>query len=710
MKSIKVTKDYEIFKNTDGHYSVKDSSGSYVNAIKKIEILSNHGLMGFKNALQRAELLSKDKLFKPNVNKNNSLSTVSLNQSNQALALESKKSDSITEIQVIPNYVQDSKQKIKNFKLEALELRVREYNALKLAGIHNLRQLVSIQTKDFLKIPNLGQTSLVLVEQLLETLGLALNARRNSIVWVDDSGSELKKTQINYPIEFFKLDLRSYRCLQRHSITDAKALLLLTKRSLLSLTGLGLTSRKNILEAINRHDMELGTGRMFHWEEYNKELKSLDSEFLPHNFNKDQNFNQSIRNFIEEYADSIKSQRNKFIFLNRIVLTNTPLSLEEIGKKFGDISRQRVNQIEKKIVHELSRMLMHGELSRSQYQIDPGFLKLWGKAVNSLAGIDEVSILDFQESVCYAWDIATTDLEDIFHFVVTVFSGKVKSNIAVQYASRNQPLINAFRAKFKFTKDLKISHFRLGEKARNHLAKKEIYTLNDLPDFLESQHKISKGMQSIIDDLMLVPLDMNGSVMWLDFFGIKGFKTIERRPLDTRQIFLSELYNLMFDALSVMNVPKRSQDIFALRTIKHPLNRPTFEKLSEKLEGNPVQPVISRDQSVFLEKLHNIFVGEDYSQAYFSLSEGLIAGFEESKEIHQLANNDFEKFIYLVKLRFGIKDIDLDSVSTLWAILDGYTPQRYFHLTSDEIRKRRNKVQSKALPATIKLSGFRNIY
>ena len=153
------------------------------------------------------------------------------------------------------------------------------------------------------------------------------------------------------------------------------------------------------------------------------------------------------------------------------------------------------------------------------------------------------------------------------------------------------------------------------------------------------------------------------------------------------------------------------KEIFIFRTSKHPENRPTLMEAADKILGKPAHgPVISRTQAHFLERIRRVYVDKDYSHANFWIAQGFVNQIDSAREIHELAGGNFEKFIYLIQLRWGVKNVNLDSVSVLWTLIDGYTPNRYFHLTVDEVRKRKDSQKPDVLPTKIKLSGFRDIY
>ena len=68
----------------------------------------------------------------------------------------------------------DKKDKVLEMTIEELDLSVRAYNCLKLAGINSVAELVQKNQEDMMKVRNLGRKSLEEVEQKLNALGLGL--------------------------------------------------------------------------------------------------------------------------------------------------------------------------------------------------------------------------------------------------------------------------------------------------------------------------------------------------------------------------------------------------------------------------------------------------------------------------------------------------------------------------------------------------------
>jgi hypothetical protein len=287
-----------------------------------------------------------------------------------------------------------------------------------------------------------------------------------------------------------------------------------------------------------------------------------------------------------------------------------------------------------------------------------------------------------------------------------VFTGKVKSYLATQnrtYLADIYPL----KVKCKSFLNVKISDLRL-EKATKALSEEGVFTIGD---FLESISPVKTSCSNkLVDCLKTLELNKDDSIDWDAYVHSNNFEIIGKDEYEKNADFLEALHHIISRVLELSNLWTHSSEIYSFRTSKHPKNRPTLMEAADKILGKPAHgPVISRIQAHFLEKLRLIFLDRDYSFANFWISEGVVQGINSAKEIYALANNDFDKFEYLIRMRWGI-NFNLDSISVLWTLIDGYTPDRYFHLQSSEVKKRRKSTRKKELPEMVKLAGFRDVF
>ncbi|MDD5308416.1 MAG: RNA polymerase factor sigma-32 [Deltaproteobacteria bacterium] len=79
-----------------------------------------------------------------------------------------------------------------------------------------------------------------------------------------------------------------------------------------------------------------------------------DTRLLQDDLVQDARFGNLIQDRLKEFAKPL-TDKEEFIFVNRLVV-DEPLTLQEIGEKFG-VSRERVRQIEKRLLVKLRRFL-----------------------------------------------------------------------------------------------------------------------------------------------------------------------------------------------------------------------------------------------------------------------------------------------------------------------------------------------------------------
>ena len=78
-------------------------------------------------------------------------------------------------VDVMVESTTDEKEKVLEMNIDELELSVRSYNCLKIAGINTVQELINKTPEDMMKVRNLGRKSLDEVLAKLKELGLSLN-------------------------------------------------------------------------------------------------------------------------------------------------------------------------------------------------------------------------------------------------------------------------------------------------------------------------------------------------------------------------------------------------------------------------------------------------------------------------------------------------------------------------------------------------------
>ena len=641
------------------------------------------------------------------------ISSSELKQDNNSIGLEAVKFQRAIADQLINQSVENSRPKSKNIMLEDLELRVREYRCLKAEGVLDLKGLVQKTEDDLLKIPSFGKTSLSNLNALLEYHGLTLGMNPDVIMDSEAIQNSAPISAHNLTIDELDLSQRERNCFLAKEIQDLQTLVSNTQLDLLRIPNFGKKSLKLVTATLKSFGLSLGMeSSSVTWIEPSESAPQVtnDGITIPQEFDESKNFADTIGDFIEQYSDTLTHKYEQLIFDKRIACKkeNIP-TLEDLGQEVG-VTRERIRQVERKLIRTLVKAIFGSHFVRGIGQVDRKFSGKWKTVAAHFDGFDEISYFDFTTLLLTTWNISEEDLKTYFNFVSVVFTGKVKSHLVS--VNKRALSLAPLREKFKATNDTndtKISELRLG-KSTKYFGDRGIFTigefLNTGANLSDSQHR-----KKLLQALDVAALNTEGNIDWDRFIECNKLEIIGRPQYGTAQVFLEELPEIILEMIDRLNLWTHSKEIFIFRTSKHHEQRPTLMEAAKVILGKSTfGPVISRIQTHFLDKIRIVVLDKNYSEANFWLADGVINYFEKSNQLYELASGDFDKFVYLIRLRWGISDLNLNNISVLWTVIDGYTPNRYFHLTSDQVRKRKAQVKPLTTSGKIKLAGFRDVY
>ena len=595
--------------------------------------------------------------------------------------------------------------------IDCLDLNKRTYNALKKSGLVDLKKLVIKTESDILKLPEIGYGSLKNLTRQLKKRNLSLGMSTNSKVFSCQETTKPKIQSPNLSLNDLGLSKREQNCLESEKIYDLKSLVIKPEFSLLRIPNFGKGSLSSLKQILGQLGLKLGMGlNEVQWVNlsFEEEISFISKAFisLPKAFEKSDNFGESLGNFIDQYPEVFKKESHRVIFRRRIACkTKVIPSLEAVGKEL-EVTRERIRQIEKKIITDLVKLIFGRYVLYGKYRIDKDFFSYWEKVSESFQGQDEVTFSDFINNILAIWNVSFENIQAYFNFISVVFTGKVKSYLTTQnqtYLADIYPL----KLKCQSFLNLKISDLRM-KKGTKAFSEEGYLTIGD---FLKSTSTVRASYcTKLVSCLKNLELDKEGLIDWDAYIASNNFEIIGKDEYLRHADFLEELNDIIIRILGLMDLWTHSLEIFKYRTSRHPKNRPTLMDAADKILGKSAHgPHIARIQSYFLEKLRLILLNKDYSFANFWISKGVIKSISLAEEIYSLSNSDFDKFEYLIRMRWGVNP-EPDSISVLWTLIDGYTPERYFHLQSSELKKRRKITSEKKLPEMVRLSGFRDVF
>ena len=484
MRRVKSTKNYHIFQKADGRYSVKDLFGSFVYGIEKESVLRKNGLIilaGEKSDLPVNKPLNQEV--------SQEIQSDILNRHIDHLELTEREHNCLNQegIRYVKTLVQKTEMEIlnspslrkislanlvkaleihgltlgmqidaesirnrppitaENLLITDINLSVRELNCLQSEEVIDLKELVQKTEHDLLRIPNFGKESLSGLQETLGSFGLSLAMGSSDVIWVEKESV----TAVNLLLTDINLSERESNCLESEGINNLQELVQKTERDLLRIPGFGKRSMRGLQETLGSFGLSLAMGSsdvIWVSPEKNIEAKVL-IEYIPENFDIAKNFGDSIGEFIAQYVMTIPNKSHQLIFERRITArTKNIPSLEEVGVELG-ITRERVRQLEKKIIRQLVRVIFRGLVLKGNRRIDYDFAKMWDKVATNFQDLTEISVTDFINEILTSWDICFDDIEEYFNFVSVIFTGKVKSHLVSQLRTSGSAIVS-LREKF----------------------------------------------------------------------------------------------------------------------------------------------------------------------------------------------------------------------------------------------------------------------
>ena len=260
--------------------------------------------------------------------------------------------------------------------IQYLDLSVRATNCLRAIGVSQIRQLVEMTQEDLMQTRNMGKTTLAVIEQALENVGLTLRM----------SGAQQPKELDT----FLDVIIR----LRQQEIKTARQLSDMSEEELLSLPGVTSEVLDLLNDGLTRWGLHLGM-RTVQIQENDASTKSGSS---PHNESGDPlfdlasatNFREELLHVVKQFLSSPNSSKELACFLAHHGIEGGPCTtLQEIAdnaEAYGfskPVTRERVRQI-----------LARGELKFRYNESHIDFSR-WAAAVDSMRKDSITSVNDF---------------------------------------------------------------------------------------------------------------------------------------------------------------------------------------------------------------------------------------------------------------------------------------------------------------------------
>lgn len=603
-------------------------------------------------------------------------------------------------------------------------MRVRSSNGLQQSGVTYVHQLVQLNEQEILSMPNLGRDSVKDIVDSLSSVGLTLEMRvehtqEDTINVFGGASDSIKIIEPQSPpngldkinVSQLGFSVRTTNCLNSAGIRNALELVSMHRSDFAKIGNMGKKSIGEIATIVDALCLARDSDENFSLNSY-----ARNSDFItliPEHYSEQRpsDFINAIHGFFDEFCSTLESRAN-YIARTRIWPKDGRVkTLEELGGKF-DVTRERVRQIEMKVVKKLAGILCEGGAIRQKkdkavFICDPEFSKKWLRAVDVFRGIDETDTHTFATALCQVWDVDMRSLEAVFPLTVVAFTRSTTTELSRDFR-RDSRISMPLEFSSEGTKSLKLSSFRIGRHSRT-LSKSGIVTVRDVHDeWPLSDSNAVKNMVSLLADAEQY-LDNAGDLDWQTYLQSLGIKSLPSEPPTTPEQFFLNFNQFIAEALPNLCSWKNTKAVFQNRTKYNASTRMTLSECADEIFGKPnFGPHVARIEKYLLERLSDIFLYHDFSNAKFWIPGQILHYMKECQGQYERSTLDYDVFCQLLRGHFSLPTTTVQcSAPAIWGILNGLPPDRYFHLRKRNLKQPKEPAK---LGQKIKLVGFRSVH
>ena len=473
--------------------------------------------------------------------------------------------------------------------------------------------------------------------------------------------------------------------------------------------GLGNATIKVIGERLTAiADAEGATG-LFDWERYSalSNIPLVPANIRPRS---GVEFLQALPFALDEIAQALADRIYLIILNNRLAkLPAEQMTLDEIGRVEGvAVTRERVRQKEKRLLKELAGALIWEDFDGLGVLFRPSFTIWWKLAARHFRHQENISFNELVSGLCRVWRVSPEALMEQIPFVVAVITGDTK--MPDGFAASIKLDSRLYADLVPETRDLQLSRLRLGKHALE-FEKNGISTVGNLVEACKNGRSSvlkSKAGEVALKELQVLAHSLNasGQIVWSVYRTKSGLEILPPEPPRTAAEFAGDLTKTISSLLKVAGVTGRAKKIYNLRTGRIRSERLTLAQVAERLESHG--PSIKREESVFLQFLHDLILQHEYCNSPVWLEESWLHYWDDAAEEFEKSRGDFKEFRRRLANRWSLSVRQLIlAAPTLWAVIGGYPNGRPIKKKSPSVD---NVVDSPRAAGTIKLRGFRQMH
>ena len=423
-----------------------------------------------------------------------------------------------------------------------------------------------------------------------------------------------------------------------------------------------------------------------------------------------------LNQVIEASADEVEKE----ILTQRLTKNHKEQkTLEEIGVRF-QITRERIRQIEKNLLSELSNGFLYAEYKNLEYRFRPGFCKYFQIASNAFMEKRETPFEEFLKTLSKIWDVDINFILPHVTFITAVLSNKPLAPAELRVDGILSPLLMGEIP--KEVRVLKLNKFPIG-KYVDEFSKHGIDTIDDaleraklgaLPFVVSSSaRKLLNEIFQRINNMLQKGLCHSVDILE-QYAQSNDLPIVPDEEIGDVRFFINNIKPTIKKLLSEKCFYKHSLEIFIERSSLKKADRKTLEMVGQMLGADPA-PIKNRETRM-LGQLHQQLIERDFREINIVIRHSFLEFWSQANDIYE-QNKNFPSFSRELAKRWNVSLCELENdLDLLWTVLNLYPNGRkvWKHRKGKKLHEYSSPPNQEISPmktmGVIKLRGFKRVY
>jgi hypothetical protein len=412
---------------------------------------------------------------------------------------------------------------------------------------------------------------------------------------------------------------------------------------------------------------------------------------------------ESIAGLVASISEDDPSEFASLIFKHRIINSGSDAaSLQEVAEMLpSKITRERVRQIEKRILNKAAKLLLESYPVLGGPVVRPEVKRKFGLLKQSLTEREEIGPLELAAEVSKAWGCDVAEAFACLPIIMALIEGTARTSAELRRLADARPSL--LRPLTGASRCWPVQNIGAERALSRKISQLGLRTLEDL-----RLAWLSGATFGDHDDYVTRLLDIAGSKQ---FDGTEPEEVLgtglDRCILPAQQAEPKHyLENIREDVLTVIQTGTFWSDasiVFDRRTSRPPSERLTMQTLGDRLGRLGV--TVKRTETDTLERLSSAFLGAESGFAPCIFRPSWLDMWSELESAYQRFSESPSGFRRTVEYIFGISEEQMTvALPTIWAVLSG-VPTRKSH---GKLATNIKSPQSGLKPVI--LSGFRRLH